>query len=220
MDRTAIVRTPDTVDAAWLTEVLQGHGYSAPVRHVRVDAGGSTWAQNARLHLEYEGTDSGPSSLFLKTCGGRDNLSNPFGRAEVDFYTQLYVDCTGAPIPRCYDAAYADPPRCYHLLLEDLTATHSNTFERAPDLALGYGVVDGLARLHAHHWGVPPDAPAQRDAYYGHIERRRAPLEVRTPRPAGSLHSTDRRPSGLWSTDHRPVPRCTIRRSRSHLSPR
>ena len=111
-------------------------------------------------------------------------MSGVFGRSEVDFYRRDFRGAADAPLPRCFDAAYAEPPRRYHLLLEDLSASHCTGDDAPRDLGLALALADALAALHAHRWGparlqaigqaVP--GPAEIDRYLGHITPGLAPL--------------------------------------------
>jgi hypothetical protein len=102
----------------------------------------------------------------------------------VDFYVRDYAGLRDGPVVRCHDAAYRAAPRAYHLLLDDVSATHAETWEREVTPALADGIADALAALHAHRWGVarlaevgerPPGAP-ELDRYVGHVRAGLAPL--------------------------------------------
>lgn len=114
-----------------------------------------------RVRLTYESpSDDDPESLFLKLCGG-----GTFGRSEVDYYTKDYKGLRGAPIPLCYDAVYKNSS--YHLLLQDLTATHQNHWEVEPSLVYGKAAARSLAKLHSHYWGTTPLRAAMDDTDIG-----------------------------------------------------
>lgn len=117
-----------------------------------------------------------PASLLLKTCAGT------FGRSEVDYYTKDYADSDSPPMPRCYDAAFDG--NAYHLLLDDLTATHRNQWDVPPTRTYGEAAAKAVAALHAHRWGVErirsagypePDASAI-DRYVAYMDQGRGPL--------------------------------------------
>ncbi len=111
----------------------------------------SNWANNTRIGVHYSPDSRGerPSSLFLKMV-----RTEEFGRSEVDFYLKDYVALPDAPIPRCYDAAYSEDPRRYHILMEDLSETHSAVFERTVTEGYALALADACATLHAHWWGA------------------------------------------------------------------
>jgi len=58
------------------------------------------------------------------------------------------------PLLTCYDAVYAPQLRSYHLLLDDVSATHGESHGRTPTLAYGLALAEGMARMHAHWWGA------------------------------------------------------------------
>lgn len=110
----------------------------------------STWAGITRFGVTYASGSAGecPANLLLKRCAGT------FGPSEVHYYTRDYAELADAPLPRCYDAAYAAEPHAYHLLLADLSATHVNgdAREASADHATALGEAFGI--LHAHRWGA------------------------------------------------------------------
>ena len=136
-----------------LTSILRAQGALLTGSVVNLDIA-PLHADNSRilrLRLAYSGDAIGacPQHLFLKMVS--DAM---FGISEVDYYARDYIDLPGAPIPVCYDAAYSSAHGSYHVLLEDLSATHRNNWETEPTLEYGLAVAEALARLHAHYWGA------------------------------------------------------------------
>jgi hypothetical protein len=179
-----VITNVQQVTAEWLTAALTHSGAlrAGRVRDVGADAEKSVWSQIVRLRPRYDNQAAGelPAALLLKICAGDDAV---FGPSEVDYYVRDYVDLPDAPLPRCYDAQFSDEPRAYHILMEDLSATHTNTWERPPTLEHGCAVADALAALHAHWWGAERlraigGVPGRReiDRYIGHIRQGLAPL--------------------------------------------
>jgi hypothetical protein len=172
------------ISAEWLTTALTRSGAlrTGRVRDIGADAEKSVWSQIVRLRPHYDDDASGelPAALLLKICAGDDAV---FGASEVDYYVRDYTDLPDAPIPRCYDARFSAEPRAYYILMEDLSATHTNTWERPPTLEHGCAVAEALATLHAHWWGakrlrVFEGMPGQTeiDRYIGHIRQGLDPL--------------------------------------------
>jgi len=173
------------VTPSWLSRVLRESGAlrAGEVESVAAEVGGANWSSHARLTLSYTPDAKGtcPPQLFLKICAGANCV---FGPSEVNYYTRDYLGSPGAPLPRCYDAAYRETPRAYHVLLEDLSASHVDGFQREPDLELGMAVADALARLHAAHWGrhaletlgTDVAGPDDFGRYFDWIERGLEPL--------------------------------------------
>ena len=172
------------ITADWLEDALRRAGAlrTGRVRDVAFEADKSAWSRIVRLRPRYAGADAAaPAALVLKICAGDDAV---FGPSEVHYYTRDYADLADAPIPRCYDAQFSDTPRAYHILMDDLSATHDNTWERPPTLERGCAAATALAALHAHWWGrerlriLGSDLPGRGDIdrYIGHIERGLTPL--------------------------------------------
>jgi hypothetical protein len=142
---------------AWLTGALIDCGVlvSGAVAGVDVETGQGNWSTNARLALGYTADARGdrPEHLFLKLVQA-DLGDESFGPSEVHYYTRDYTGVAGAPLLRCYAAAYSAEQSRYHLLLEDVTATHVQAGTKAPTLSYGLALTEGLAALHARWWGA------------------------------------------------------------------
>jgi hypothetical protein len=141
------------ITAFWLTgALLQGGGLvEGRVRSFDVESFTSNHGSNARLTLGYEPGSSGdlPERLFLKVCTREE-----FGSSEVDFYRRDYSGFGGPPVVRCFSAEYQHAPRQYHVLLEDLSATHEDQGGALPSRSYALAFADAAARFHAHWWGV------------------------------------------------------------------
>src|SRR5262249_56640302 len=135
--------------------------------------GGGNWSKHAKLALRYaEGSQGAlPPRLFLKMVK-TDGGDCAFGPSEVTYYTRDYVDVEDALLVRCYDAAYSEEKRRYHLLLDDLSATHLEASRKLPTLAHGLALAEGLAAMHARWWGAQRLAEAARPLHNAeHMQR-------------------------------------------------
>lgn len=180
-----VISDSGQVTPAYLTAVLTTSGalLGGRVAQVEVAAEGSTWGQIVRVRLHYTADARGtlPAALLMKLCSGT------FGRSEVDYLAHDYVDVLDAPLPRCYDAQYDATLPGYHLLMDDLSATHRNSWEVTPTLERGIALVDAVAALHAAYWqqeqrakrGFSVTANAL-DRYLGHIRPGVEPLLAHT----------------------------------------
>jgi hypothetical protein len=175
----------DEVTTAWLTAVLQARGAlrAGAVASLDREVAGSSWSKRVHLRPRYEASALGerPPALLLKICAGAHAV---FGPSEVLYYTRDYRGYERAPIPRCYDAAYREDPRAYHVLLEDLSETHCDGFCLEPTLELGRSIADALARLHARYWagqrlagiGARIAGAPELERYFAHIGKGLEPL--------------------------------------------
>lgn len=169
------------ITPTWLDDVLiRNNALSAGhVSSVSVEGESSANSSVSRLHLTYTPDAQGklPTTLFLKLCSGVN-----FGVSEVEYYTRDYVGLPDSPLPRCYDAHYTDAGRAYHILMEDLQATHHR--DCPPTLEMGLAAADAFAALHAHWWGadrlqqggVTPPTRSAIDTYIAHIQPGLQPL--------------------------------------------
>jgi hypothetical protein len=175
-----VVTDPAALDPDRLTAILRRAGAleAGAVAAVAIEVGEGSWSRNARLRVSYRPGSRGerPAALFLKMS------TSLAPRSEVDYYARDYLDLPDRPLPRCYEAVWApDPPR-YHLLLEDLSATHRNNHHRRPTPAYARRLVGEMAALHAHRWtparlaeiGARQPGPAEVEAY---VAQARAGLE-------------------------------------------
>jgi hypothetical protein len=152
-----VISTVEQVSEGWLTAVLLKSGgiTQGEVTSFAVDNGRGNWSTSARLLVQYSHNALGdrPQHLFLKMVNTNLDDGESFGDSEVRYYTQDYVDVREAPLLHCYDAAYSDEDKRYHILLEDVSATHIEAAERMPSLEYGLALAEGLAALHARWWG-------------------------------------------------------------------
>ena len=151
----SVIQNLEQVTAEWLTGVLsQSDALTrGAVAAFELDTGRGNWSTSARLQLRYVDGSQGalPQRLFLKMVN-TDLDDEFFGASEVTYYTRDYVGVEGAPLIRCYDAAYSEEQRRYHLLLDDVSETHIEAAAKTPTLEYGLALAEGLAALHAHWW--------------------------------------------------------------------
>ncbi len=102
--------------------------------------------------------DSAPTRLFLKIPRpGTDVERNACaGEPEVRMYRALANDQRGLPVIPCYDAVYDPERHCYHLLLDDLSATHEQpTWHLTISDYHITETVECMAAFHAYWWEHP-----------------------------------------------------------------
>jgi hypothetical protein len=109
----------------------------------------------ARLRLSYAGAaDAAPSHVFFKAQReGLDRHWHELGRKEAAFYALVAAGTPAGLLPRCYEAM-ADPAGAWHVLLEDLTASHEPVGQLPipPSIERCHAVVAAHARFHAAWW--------------------------------------------------------------------
>lgn len=154
--RDQVITNLEQVTPAWLSAVLLESGalISGAVGSVTPMTGEGNWSTNAVLHILYTDQAEGdqPERLFLKMVN-TDLDDEFFGASEVAYYTRDYIGVRDAPLIRCYHAAYSDIEKRYHLLLDDLSQTHTEAAGKQPTGGYGFALARGLAAMHAHWWG-------------------------------------------------------------------
>ncbi len=128
-----VIQAYEQVTPAWLTEVLMAKGSLRRGKVTTIACDTQAFNQGyvsivAALNITYSDDASGmlPSRLFLKMSrpGVHPELLD-VGRREVAFYQAMADVADDFPIPRCYDAASDDSTGQVHVLMADLSATHS-----------------------------------------------------------------------------------------------
>ncbi|HET8533507.1 MAG TPA: oxidoreductase family protein [Methylomirabilota bacterium] len=169
MGPTDVITDAEQVTPAWLTRVLKRKGVISSGKVARVGRGSvsSMTSSISRLEIRYSGDVRGdaPQRLLLK-CFVPDDSAGlvgrrliEAGRREVEFYNVAAKHMTAmstAPVVRCIDARYSPERSCAHVLLEDVSDTHSVPPWPLPPLrAQCEQAVDALARCHAFWWEDP-----------------------------------------------------------------
>ena len=177
-----IITSPNQITPAYLTQSLTASGALAhgSVASVAATVHAADWSSQIQLVITYsvDATGALPTALRMKLCQGT------FGRSEIDYVSRDYADLPAAPIPRWYDAQFDQELGAYHLLMDDLAATHENNWQRPPDLAYAEALADTLALLHAHYVqpqqrakrGISEPTAADIERYIAHIQQGLQPL--------------------------------------------
>jgi hypothetical protein len=96
-----------------------------------------------------------PRRLFLKLPIPEVQASREMLREEVRFYRTFGSDAQ-LPIVHCFDAQHSEENGLSHLLLQDLSDTHSNPPPPLPPtLGQAETMVDALLRFHLRWWDGP-----------------------------------------------------------------
>jgi hypothetical protein len=112
-----------------------------------------------RLRLTYDGPANAlPGSLIVKT-GLLEQRENEWSGShkQVAFYSDVAPSIPPGVVPRCFDAHLADATTPWHLVLEDLTDTHTLATEwpLPPSEAQCRTIIGSLGRFHAAWWEDP-----------------------------------------------------------------
>ncbi len=156
-----VIRRIEQATPAWLTEALRRDRH-LPVCEVHsLTVTGlhdqQLYSVGYYLAASYspDAPDTAPARLFLKMPrpGTHSERNARVGEPEVRMYQALAGDQRNLPVIPCYDAAYDPERHRYHLLLDDLSATHE---QPAWHLTISdryiTETVDCLAAFHAYWW--------------------------------------------------------------------
>lgn len=151
-----VITSLEQVTNEWLTAVLTHSGAltQGTVTAVSIDTGRGNWSTSGSLQLTYSPDAQGerPLRLFLKMVNADTGDGEYFGSSEVDYYLRDYVDVPDAPLLRCYNGRYSAAIHRYHLLLEDVSATHVVACDQPQALAYGLALAEAFAILHGRWW--------------------------------------------------------------------
>jgi hypothetical protein len=153
---------PPAASAEHLTAALRKCGAlrDGPVREVAVESARDTLISHIiRLRLSYAGEAAGaPLSVILKIArADRVDTLWFIGHYEVAFYRDVAPAMPPGIVPRCFEASRDEETRAWHLLLEDLTDTHSiaTAWPLPPTADACKSIVRALAGAHAAWWDDP-----------------------------------------------------------------
>jgi len=148
---------PESLTRAFRRSGLLGEGR---VRDVAVEKSFPTLLSHIfRLRLTCEGAATGlPDTMILK-AGLLERAGGPWkaGRHEVAFYAEVAPATPAGLLPRCFGSHWEAETGAWHLLLEDLTATHriATPWPLPPDLPDAEAIIRARARFHAAWWDHP-----------------------------------------------------------------
>jgi hypothetical protein len=150
---------PNSADAEHLTDALRRSGVLGRGRvcNVNVEHSYPTVVSHVlRLRLTYEPDESAaPRSVIFKTgLPGRMSDLHTAGRQEVAFYGQVAPLMSARLVPRCFDAAWDEDTKAWHLVLEDLSESHTapTAWPLPPTMAQCETILGALARFNAAWW--------------------------------------------------------------------
>src|SRR5438132_6014967 len=122
-----LVTDPAQVTPAWLTGVLlrQGCLGRCSVTSIESELSSTIVSSILRLVVSYSADSpaSCPSRLFLKLS--KPDAAPELARKEVQFYNDLTSAPPDLPLIPCYDAVYSEEAGRSHVLLSDLSETHT-----------------------------------------------------------------------------------------------
>lgn len=143
--------TPDLLTSIFEHCGLRGTKVTGIRLRARVDG---LFSIRAFYDVSYapSGSDRAPGQIFLKLALPDSEPSQSMIRQEVDFYQQ-YGAITVLPLVRNFGGAYSAETGAAHLLLEDLSLSHTNPPPPLPPTrSQAESMVDALARFHAYWW--------------------------------------------------------------------
>jgi hypothetical protein len=149
----------DQITPEWLTHTLRANGHLDRGRVIAIEQRVEPTVISVTAYLKVRYSEDAPATaparLFLKT-GQTDRPQHSGWERESRFYRELAPDL-GDATARCYDVAYSTEPVAFHLLLEDLSETHTDTpdYPLPPTPRQFELAVDCLARVHARWWDHP-----------------------------------------------------------------
>jgi len=151
----------DAVTPAWMTAALQRRCPGVEVDEVTVVGRDDGTNRRARLGVTYSaGSGVGPEVVFVKAEGDHREVHARNG----NLFNEPELFAAGVPLlvdhPLSYHVVIDRPALDYVIVMEDVTRRGGDPRDSTRPLTLAQverGVRD-LARLHAAHWGLVPEA--------------------------------------------------------------
>jgi hypothetical protein len=158
----AVLTRPEQVTPAWLTAVLRRSGGLGRGRVAAVEAAPRATPQATLVRLTPRYAAPGgarpsgaPRALLLKLAPA-DPGPAALPSAEVAFFRHVAPRAPSLPTPRVFDAAQDAAGAHWHLLMEDVSATHAQPpYPVPPTEPECFAAVGALAALHAAWWERP-----------------------------------------------------------------
>ncbi len=153
-----VLRTPEELTAAWLSDALGGPRVEA---FTIEPIGTGQMSESRRIAIDYArgGGGRSPRTVVLKTASADEN-SRGAGvglgvyEREVRFYREL-APRIGGPLAHCHVAVIDPAEGWFTLLLEDVAPATQGDQIAGCDIAQATVAIDELARLHAPVFGDP-----------------------------------------------------------------
>ncbi len=153
-----LITNKQQISTEWLTTVLGSSEAlsSGVVSSIDFTTMESNWASNVRMTVTYSDDAQGllPSKLFLKMTNTDTGEGTYFDDSELAYYLRDYIDVADAPLVRCYDGVYSAEMHHYHLLLDDLSDTHTIALQKFPTFEHALALAEAFAIIHARWWGA------------------------------------------------------------------
>jgi hypothetical protein len=151
---------PEDLTAEWLTGQLRETGRLRVGQVVSIETAPrpTSEAVVAKVRVAWS-SDAAPDpvpSLFFKASRSDLKGNRQRGLNEVRFYTAIAPELDPSRVAACLNAARDVDTGAYHLLLEDLSASHfQNQWPLPPANEQCDAIVDCLASIHARWWDDP-----------------------------------------------------------------
>ena len=152
--------TLEQLQPEWLCQTLARNGHLGDAQITRIERVETTRTRLSeicrfRVHYSREAEASAPRPVALVLKTPRPELL-PAGRREVEIYQSVAEMMPRGPLVRCYDASFDAALGTYHVLLEDLSATHRICYPGLPPTQPeAEQMIDALVQLHAFWWDHP-----------------------------------------------------------------
>lgn len=152
----------DDLTAAWLTETLEreGHLPEGEVSSVEVTSTKPLITSTiAFLDVSYSVETDLPEKLFMKFANPDSKLDEfalAAARKEETYYRTIHPQCRPSPSRDVLDVQVDEASESFHLLMDDVSATHYQNTDPLPmTAASNKRLFEVLAAFHAQWWDHP-----------------------------------------------------------------
>lgn len=160
MKENKVITEIEQLTPEWLTNIFKNKGYLNQGKVTKIIKKKSQETVTSNIHfLEVTfstNVQGEPASPEIVVKIHKLNPVNKFlGKHEAIFYNIVAEMMNNMPIPICYDAAFSEEIGRSHIMLENLSKTHTGCFDYPPSKRYLERAIDCLAEIHAFWWDHP-----------------------------------------------------------------
>jgi len=159
MNEKGVITDIEQLTPEWLTNIFKKRGYLSDGKVIKIIKRNSQETITSNVHfleLNFSNdalTEATFPEIVVKIPKSVD-LAKFVGKHETKFYKIVAETMNNMPIPICYDAAFSEETGDSHIILENLSDTHSelSSWPDPPSKRYCERAIDCLAEIHAFWW--------------------------------------------------------------------
>ncbi|MFW9876874.1 MAG: phosphotransferase [Candidatus Thorarchaeota archaeon] len=164
MNKNKVITNMEQLTPEWLTNIFRNNGYLSHGSVTAISSKKTLSAISSNAHsLELIFSDDAKAEEVSSTIIVKTPLPDEkfLGQHEAKFYSIVAKTMNKMPIPKCYDSVFSEETGLSHIILENLSKTHSEYGFFIPGVTppplkrYCERAIDCLAEIHAFWWDNP-----------------------------------------------------------------